>query len=116
MLDKKKFYDLGDNLNSKIHNQTFCEAVSLNNFEGWKEVGEIYTLKAQGKELGEAKIIAVHECSKEDVCSNSLPSILMSLVSGENSTVWAEKLEGLSSTFYFVLFERVAQLELSLSD
>ena len=110
MLDKKKFYDLGDNLNSKIHNQTFCEAVSLNNFEGWKEVGEIYTLKAQGKELGEAKIIAVHECSK------SLPSILMSLVSGENSTVWAEKLEGLSSTFYFVLFERVAQLELSLSD
>lgn len=116
MLDKKKFYDLGDNLNSKIHSQTFCEAISLDKFEGWTEVGKVYNLKAQGKEFGEARILAVHECDKSDVYSRSLPSMLMSLASGESSTRWAEKLEDLSPKFYFVLFERIVQLELNLSD
>jgi len=113
MLEEKTFYDLGENLNSKSHNQTFCELIPFSKFKGGSEVGKEYTLKANGKNLGEARVIAVHECKQEDVYSRSLPYMLMSLSSGETNI---ERLKDLPSEFFFVLFERTSQLQLEFTD
>lgn len=115
MLNEQTFYDLGESPNSKIHSQTFCEAISSDKFKGWTEVGKVYNLKAHGKNLGSAKVVAVHECNKSDVYNLSLPSMLMSLASDSLSSGWDNKLDELTPKFYFVLFEKVNQLQLDLN-
>jgi hypothetical protein len=105
-------YQIEENWNFKLRNKIFCEVIPTDKFNAGRDMGREFTFTRKGQVLCEATVIGCQITNKSDVITTNMPSMLMNLAFGTNSSSYKERLDNLPEQFYFVLFEKKIQMSI----